>query len=777
MNCSDLVSCQPVSQDVSSASLLKKIKNLSIQPNWIKGEHRLWFKHETANGHQYLIADIGTKTQYPAFDHKKLTCLINRSMDKNFDAQALPICDLQFKDGNLIVELTTRSLPSIDIEGSFAKSALLDLNIERYRCDINLTQCEKLGSASTHTKSSISSPDGCKSAYINDNNVWLHLKGGSRKQVTYDGAEGYSYGAFDEAFQDIHYAVRRRTKTQLAPQYIQWSPQSRYIVAMRVDLRHTPLRPVLTEFACSQDDYMVVNQRKYPLATDQKELNRSISIIDTQTGKVIDADINSEFLQDRSPQHFNAGCLWWSQDESECYLITANTDGRGCGVVAIDCSNGQSRTIVCEKEDKHYIFNGTDVYTDIPAIAIVSSSQELLWYSQRTGYGHLYLYDIATGRLKSAITQGTWVVLQIIHIDALRRVVYFTAAGKEEGRHPHYSHLYSVSFDGGEPLLLTPEDAHHHFCTLADSGPIFSHDGEYFIDSHSTVSLAPTIVVRRRDGGFVRILNEVDGTILDTLDWMSPEIFSVKAADKVTDIYGVIYKPVHSKYNSPLPIVEYTYPGPQGSFAPKGFNQAIQSGGFVDMQMLANRGCAVVIFDGRGTSGRSREFRYGFLGTQDPFGAADHKAAIENLAQQDKQLDINRVGVMGVSYGGYAAMRAALLFPDFYKVCVSCVGAHDYRYSGNPGVRRLFGVPGKKGCDYYHDISNTHIADRLKAKLLLIYGELDHHVRLNQFFLMADALIKADKDFCSLIVPNADHSVSLLDYTKRKWQKFLLDNL
>lgn len=768
--------------DFSSKELIKKCINLSTKPCWIGNENKFWFKKQTTLGHEFILVDATTGEQKPAFDPIKLTNLLNKSGEDHLDATHLPITHIQFSSDALVVELDTKSVPSTNLCGSFAEAAMTELSKVRYRCNKALTHCVLDQSLLTNIiepsdSSSIVSPNKQTAVFVRAYNLWLRSADGEVIQLTDDGFEHYAYGAWDETYQDINHAFRRRTNTSLSPQFIQWSPCERTILAMRVDLRLTPQRSVLTEFASGQDDYMVTDLRHYPLVTDQRLLVRTVTIIDAQSARVIQADINCELLQDRAPEHFNWGCVWWNKYETEFYLVTANEDGRLFGLVAVDTLSGKSRTVVEEIEDKQYIFNGTDVYMDKPSIEVIPDSNELIWYSQRSGYGHLYLYDIETGELKNTITEGEWVVLQIMHVDTAARVVYFTGAGKEEGRHPHYSHLYSVSFEGGEPVLLTPEDGHHYFCGAFNAGPQFSTDGQYFVDSFSSVYEPPKVVVRRCDGSLVSTVIESDITQLQEIGWKPPEIFSVKAADQITDLYGVIYKPCVQSSDLPLPILEYTYPGPQGTYAPKGFMQGLQMGGFVDMQSMAEKGFAVVILDGRGTSGRSRAFRYAFLGTEDPFGAEDHKVALENLALQDSQLDISRVGVMGASYGGYGSARAALLYPDFYKVCVSLVGSHDYRYSGNPGLKRMFGLPGKKGEDYYYRISNTRLADRLKCKLLLIYGELDHHVRLNQYFLMADALIKADKDFETLMLPNADHRVGVLQYTKRRWQEYLREHL
>ncbi len=459
-------------------------------------------------------------------------------------------------------------------------------------------------------------------------------------------------------------------------------------------------------------------------------------------------------------------------------MVTASKDARCCGLVSINLETGKSRTIITESDDQQYIFAGSDVYCSKPDMHVTDNGAEAIWYSQRTGYGHLYLYDAQTGALKNQITQGNWVVNELIRIDEIDRKIYFYAVGKEPRVNPYYKHLYCVDFDGRNLRLLTPENADHNFRSSLTGSPrsfsaIFSPSGRYFLDTYSTLSKEPHLVIRQNNGEFVSHVMTADITDLKAIGWQPPQAFVVKAADQKTDLHGVMYKPIDFNPNHKYPIVEYTYPGPQGRYAPSSFMEGLKKG----LQSLAELGFVVVYLDGRGTAGRNKSFRYTFLHTEDPFGAEDHKAAIENLALQFSYIDISRVGILGESYGGYGALHAALLYPNFFKVCVSVAGSHDFRVSGNSSLLRLFGVPGNPGKDSYHAVSNTRLAGRLQAKLFLIYGELDLHVRLNQYFLMSQALIAEDKDFDLLIVPNADHSVGQLPYVRRRWKDFFVTHL
>lgn len=399
--------------------------------------------------------------------------------------------------------------------------------------------------------------------------------------------------------------------------------------------------------------------------------------------------------------------------------------------------------------------------------------------------GHLYLYDLATGKVKRQLTRGPWVVADLLYLDEFHRIAYFTAVGRETGRNPYYRHLYSVSLDGGAPKLLTPENADHEFNGAGLAGLRMTYgssiapSAKYFVDVQSTTSQPARVIVRAADGRFIGNVLQSNADALEKMGWRSPEMVVAKAADGTTDLYGVLYKPSDFDPGKRYPIVEVTYPGPQGKFAPTSFSDNFASGA-ANASALAELGFIVVALDGRGTAYRSREFHDAFLGTEDVFGAADHVAAIRNLAAARSYMDVDRIGVTGHSFGGYGSLRAMLLFPEFFKVGVSSVGPGAWQEFQQPiSVERYFGVPDEepKALDYYDLISNTRLAKRLKGRVLLIYGGIDENVPLKQAFALIDALIKANVDFDTLILPDAPHSAGLLPYSVTQTLKYFMNNL
>jgi dipeptidyl-peptidase-4 len=649
---------------------------------------------------------------------------------------------------------------------------------------ISVSASPPVTGASRPGSTDVLSPDGRSAAFVRDRNVWLRdTASGQERQLTTDGVEGYEYGSV--AYGDLMRVLRRRAGIPRTPEGLVWSPDSHYIATMRADSREVPLRPVVTEYAPKDSAFAIAHMDRYPVAADSKEPGRTISVIDARSGSSVSAAIVAANLQDYAPVYFTFGVVWWNLAGHELYFITGTRDATRYCLAALDLSSGKVRTVI-EETERHYYSLNPDDYSR-PNVYVTRNGSEAIWYSQRSGYGHLYLYDARSGKLKHPITKGSWAVFDIQHVDEAGRLVYFTAGGREKGLSPYYRHLYRVSLDGGEPQLLTPEEADHEFSNhyglfLTLYGATHSQmspSGRYFVDEYSTVDQPPVTVIRTASGRLVSRLVQADVSALHASGWRPPERFIVKADDGTTDLYGVMFRPADFDPGRRYAVIDRMYPGPQGSFAPQTFMDSLAVLG-ADMQGLAELGFVVIELDGRGTSRRSRDFRYTFAGTEDVLGAADHVAAIKHLAQERKWMDIGRVGVTGASFGGYGSLRATLLYPDFFKVCVSMVGPSDFRTMGLSLTNdRFFGYPArsKANADFEELITNTRLVGRLEGKLLLMYGGIDENVPLNQAFILFEALIKADKDFDTVMIPNSTHAVTQQPYAIRRMMEYFARQL
>jgi len=749
----------PGIQPYMTASLAELVPNLYMAPTWISGTESFWYQRSDSSGSKYLLVDAATGKQKAAFDQVAMADALGKTLGRKLAPAGLPIWALIFSSDMKSVTVTADGRP--------------------FMCDLPVTKCAP---PSTPDRSSIS-PDGRQLVYLRGNDLWLrNVASGSETQVTHDGIDNFSYGDID-GNADLLKLLRTRLNLPHPLDNVIWSPDGRYALAIRQDLRPVSNKLLVLDYFPPDGSYENTFYARASTVSDKHRPDTYLTLIDTATGKSRPMQNDSQAFNDWALAYILGGVAWWPKDGHEVYFITANRGGNHYALTRMDLESGQTKNVIDETA-KFYVRMSSVDYT-YPNVHVTSDGKQALWYSERDGWGHIYLYDLPSGKLVRQITKGPWVVTNILRVDETKREVYFTATGREPGRDPYYRHLYRVSMDGGEPKLLTPEDADHDFNRLykfvsqltAAPGSGFSSSGKYFVDTFSTMTQPAATIVRDSSGKFVANVFKIDASGFNKLGLTPPERVSVKAADGKTDIYGVVYKPLDFDLKKKYPIVDITYPGPTGHWAPVTFRDCILSASF-NAYAYNKLGFVVVSFDGRGTGARSSEFRDAFGGTEDPLGAADQVAAIRNLAGTRPYMDVDRVGVMGGSFGGYASVRDMLLYPKFFKVGVSTVGPQDFRHL-LATVERFFGDPtsSKAASDYYDLISNTKMGSRLDGKLLLVHGLEDENVPFKSAAEMYAALIQADKTFDTLVIPDAAHDAGENRYVARRAMAYFLDNL
>jgi dipeptidyl aminopeptidase/acylaminoacyl peptidase len=427
-----------------------------------------------------------------------------------------------------------------------------------------------------------------------------------------------------------------------------------------------------------------------------------------------------------------------------------------------DPETGDVRTVMDEKVATFFEsgFNKVNWH-------LLAGSNEILWYSQRSDWGHLYLYDLATGQLKRQVTQGDWNVLQVLRVDEKNRTLYFTGAGREPGD-PYFQYFYSVNLDRGDVRLLTPDSANHTI-TLTPSG-------NAFVDVWSTPAIPPTSTVRDLRGREVVALEKADITRLKAAGWQAPESFVVKARDGQTDLYGLLYRPTGFDPARKYPVVNYIYPGPQtGSVGSRSFSAARR-----DHQALAELGFVVVELDAMGTPMRSKSFHAAYYGNMGDNGLPDQVGGIQQLARRNAWMDLDRVGIWGHSGGGFASAAGILSYPDFYKVAWSESGNHDNRIYEDDWGEKWQGLltVNPDGTTSYDNQANQLKVENLKGKLMLVHGTLDNNVPPDNTLVVVDKLMEANKDFDLLMVPNQRHGYGpdTAYIMRRRWD-YLVKNL
>ncbi len=719
---------------------------MTVDPHWLDGGERFWYHARTRRGGTFVVVDSHRGTREPAFDHARLAASLSRAAGTPYEAGSLPFDRIEFVRGGAAIQF--------------------DVGAVRWVYDLDGGTCERLDRRADRTGTT--SPDGRWTVFVDDHNLRIRsTETGDVRALTADGRPEHDYGT--PLASPLEAAGIPAPEAPPAPTVL-WSPDSRRILSYRLDRRAAGTYHLVQSVPRNGSRRPVLHSYAYPLPGDDRVPTADLLVVDVERGT--SRAVRGEpvpLLYYGSP--LRPDWIWWSPDGARIYAVTRGRGFQSYRLSAIDPESGESRVLV-EEHGETAIEPHPSHSGGAPIVRVLDGGAQVLWYSTRDGWGHLYLYDGSTGALRRQLTTGAWMVTDVVHVDEAGRQVCFTAMGREPGRDPYFNHLYRVGLDGGQPVVLTPEDATHQVS--------FAPSGACFVDSYSRVDAPPVAVLRAPDGAVLCELARGDADRLRELGWTPPERFCVKARDGTTDIYGILIRPSHFQAGSidRLPILDSIYAGPQTNQAPTSFggysSTTAVPNKFRDLwhaHALAELGFAVVMIDGLGMPYRSKAFgdrSYRDLGDG---GIADHVAAIRQLAARYPYLDVTRVGIYGHSAGGYASTRAMLTFPEFYTVAVSSAGNHDHRLDKASWVERYMGLP--VGA-HYHDQSNVTLAHRLAGKLLLMHGEMDENVHPASTLQVVDALIAANKDFDLLLLPNRPHGCTSDPYfVRRRWDYFV----
>jgi dipeptidyl aminopeptidase/acylaminoacyl peptidase len=504
---------------------------------------------------------------------------------------------------------------------------------------------------------------------------------------------------------------------------------------------------------------------KYPLPGDEKVTMIQRVIIEVDSPRIIRLKLDPD--QHRSTLCDDVQCRggeWadveWSPDAKQLAFVSTSRDHKRAQLRIANAATGDIREVLEETSPTQYESGqGRVNWRYLPA------SNEIIWYSERDNWGQLYLYDATTGKLKNQITTGEGPVTQLLKVDEKNRLLYFLADGKEKGRDPYFAHFYRVGFDGKKMTLLTPDDGNHEI-SLSPSGKVF-------VDTYSKPDVPPTAALRNADGKLMAPIEKADISKLLATGWKPPQPITVKARDGETDLYGLMYKPTNLDEKKKYPIINHIYPGPQGgSVGGRSFSAARG-----DSQALAELGFIVVEIDGMGNPLRSKKFHDFYYANMGDNTLPDQIAGMKQLAARYPWIDLDRVGIWGHSGGGFATADAMFRYPDFFKVGISESGNHDNRVYEDDWGERYQGLLTKdgNGKTNYDDQANQSLAKNLKGHLLLAHGTMDDNVPPYNTLLVVDALIKANKDFDLLLLPNQRHGYSTAGnyMTRRRWDYFV----
>ena len=589
------------------------------------------------------------------------------------------------------------------------------------------------------------SPDGTKDVYIKNYNLWLKdLATKKETQLTFDGEKNFGYATDNAGWTHSNRAV------------LLWSPNSKKIATFKLDERHVKdMYLVKTKVGAPE-----LSQWKYPLPGDSAIQKIHRVIINVENNTIVKfktaADDHRSTLCDDISCAGGFDDNEWSADGSKLAFVSTPRDHKKATLRIADATTGEVRDVLQETVATQYESGWTSANW-----RYLSASNEFIWFSEKTNWGHLYLYDAVTGKLKNQITTGNFVVTEIVKIDLTKRVLYFEARGKEEKRNPYFKHYYKIDFSGKNLQLLTPEDADHTITLSADEN--------YFVDNFSRIDAPNTAVFRDLNGKLITTLEKADISRLTATGWKAPTAFSVKSATNNFDLYGFMYQPSNLDTSKKYPVVNYIYPGPQGGGVGNwGFGAYRTS----DHQALAELGFIVVVIEGSCNPNRSKSFHDACYGNMADNTLPDQISGLKQLKQKYSFLDLDKVGIWGHSGGGFATACAMFNYPDFYKVGISESGNHDNRnYEDDWGERYIGLLQG----DNYLKQANQLNAKNLKGSLLIAHGNMDDNVPPSNSYLVVEALEKANKDFDLIIFPNARHGYGAESYymMRKRWDYFV----
>ncbi|HTI11356.1 MAG TPA: DPP IV N-terminal domain-containing protein [Puia sp.] len=709
-----------------------------VHPNWLPGD-QFWYRILTPQGSEFILVDPAKKKRTAAFDQQKLAVSLSAQTGKPVEASMLPFQTFQF----------TPDKKSI-LFRAFDKKWSVDLST--YTCtpdnstQVNPSQAKEEGRRRSIGEE-VLSPDGSRAAFIKEYNLWVRdVKTNESTQLTTDGIKDFGYATDNAGWKSGDGPV------------LLWSPDSKKIATFKQDQRNVSDMYLVT----TNVGRPTLKSWKYPLPGDKEIPTIQRVVIEVDNKKVINLQIPPDphraTLSDDISSSGSFDDVDWSDGEQLAFVSTSR-DHKVEKFRIADPVTGTVREVMEESVPTQYESGWGTINWKY-----LHKSNEIIWFSERDNWGHLYLYDAQTGKLKNQITKGEWVVTSLLKVDEPHRLLYFLVDGRQP-ENPYFSQLYKIGFDGKGLTLLTPEAGNHNI-TLSPGG-------SYFIDSYSKPDVAPVTILRDLNGKLVANLEKTDVSRLTATGWKPPTPIVVKAADGQTDLYGLLFLPSSLDPAKKYPIIDYIYPGPQGG--------SVGSWSFVsargDNQALAELGFIVVEIEGTSNPLRSKSYHDMSYGNMSINTLPDQVAGIRQLSQRYAYIDTSRVGIWGHSGGGFATASAMFRYPEFFKVGISESGNHDNRNYEDDWGERYDGllVPQPGGSSNYEAQANQNYAANLKGKLMLAHGLMDNNVPPSNTMLVVEALIKANKNFDLVVFPNSAHGYgSYSPYmTRRRWDYFV----
>lgn len=733
-----------LAEQFSSKKMEKMVGSTSVKPEWIDGKDQFWYTYSNSSGKNWYFVDIPKRRHQLLFDREDLAEQLTTFLSTAINPKDLPLKDFKYDPQK---KRFTFTVEKVDFSW--------DAQTER------LSKEDSVKGASSKAWATYS-PDSTWIAFAKNHDLYLMRSGdpdSTEYRLTNDGERWYSYQASSG---DTTSGKRLRSNAR-------WFKDSKKLWVNRRDSRKVGLMYVIKSLTDPRPELI---EYKEAIPGD-KEVTRDHFIVFQADVGANEKKINLQLERSDWPDA-TIGWGWFGDGISigkgsdYLYLQRRNRAYNEVDILKVDTRTGEAQVLFNELDEPY--FNAL-----FSKLHVLNDGQDLIWWSERTGWGHFYLYN-GEGKLKNRITKGHFMAGDAVKIDTTAKVLYFNGYGREPDINPYYAQLYRVNFDGTNLKRITGEPAHHQISA--------AEKGNYFVDNMSRADLPTQSVVRDGNGKIIMELQQTDVSEMEQIGWKSPELFTLKAADGITDLYGVMWKPFDFDPTKKYPVITHVYPGPQTEPFPINFRLSSNTA-------LAQLGFIVVAMGQRGGSPYRHKAYHTFgYGNLRDYPLIDNKTGIEQLAAQNDWMDINRVGIWGHSGGGFMSAAAILTYPEFYKVAWSESGNHDNNIyhlwwsEMQNGVKKSEKKTKGENSPFWEARVNVNqeLAANLQGRLMLVTGTSDNNVNPANSIRLADALIKAGKNFDYMIVPDKPHSYQ--DYSNyvehRKWHYFsqyLLDDV
>ncbi len=734
----------------SPTKMKRLVPQTAVRPNWFENSSKFWYSWSNVDGTTYYIVDPASGKRTELWNMGELAEKVTLATNYPFDWQHLPIRAMQLKEDKYVLFDIAPADVMVENNDYAPKDEEGKRLVFHFKWDIAAKSLELIEERDVrYPEWANVSPDGRIAVYQKNSNLWYMSLEDVEKlardpkdttivehQITTDATEDTAYHWFEDCIEQVKEDERYRV-------HLQWSPDSKHFATVRCN-------------TAMLKDFWVINvlkerpelfEYKYQMPGEQSP-DFWLELFDTETMERREVDMAKYkeqmlFVCNRPAKHADRYAkpmrMVWQGDNDKFYVIRQSRDIKRADLCVVDVATATAKDVIEEKMN-------TSIEWQMPTL--INGDKEIIQWSERTGWAHLYRYS-AEGELINQITKGEWHVSNVLGVDDAKRVIYFTATGYNKEENPYYLHLFRVNYDGTGLKQLDPKDFNGEF-SLSD-------DRRHFVTTYSRADAAPVSELYTVEGKKVMTLAEVDLEPLFAMGYQYPEPFVVKAADGVTDLHGVMFKPYDFDPNKKYPIIEYVYPGPQTEAVEQSWYQPL-----VRTDRLAQMGFIVITVGNRGGHpDRSKWYHnYGYGNLRD-YGLKDKVVAAQQLAARHSFIDIERVGIHGHSGGGFMSTAAILMYPDFFDVAVSCAGNHDNNIYNRWWSEKHHGIKEVEQDGEivfeYHISANHEIASRLKGNLLLVHGDIDENVHPGCTLRVVDALIRNNKRFDMLLLPGQRH--------------------